>query len=168
MNLPTRKFNCLLFLPTVFGAVLLSVFAQPTFAQLTSKNVPVLLEHDNFHPKNCKLRRLKTRIRVVQNKEDLNNLLAEAICSKIRSETIDLEKFTLAGVSFFVSGCPTENAYRIEVWRDDVQKTFKVKAVVKRKNECRGMDLREIWILIPKLPPDYKAEFEREELTDDL
>ena len=144
--------------------VFLCALSNVAFAQPPEETQLTQISYQKFQPKNCKFRALRTRLRVVQNKDEMGELLAEAICRKIKTEQVDFDKFTLVGLTFFVPGCETENMYQTEVWRDEKKKTFKIKIITRKKNQCRGMDLREIWLLIPKLPADFTTEFEREEL----
>lgn len=159
MKIPIFQLKMFL-LSTVFLCALSNViFAQPPEEILLTK-----ITYQKFQPKNCKFRTLRTRLRVIKSNDEMGELLAEAICRKIKTEKVDFDNFTLVGLTFFVPGCETENAYQTEVWRDEKKKTFKIKIITQRKNQCRGMDLREIWLLIPKLPADFTTEFEREEL----
>ena len=158
------QLNCRNYLTKTAPAVILLLifgFSNPAFTQTTETSTPTKIEFQIFAPKNCHLRILRTRLRIVQSESDWQELLADSVCKDAPKLNINLAKSTLIGAGFFVGGCATGNLYAVEIWCEASEKVYRVKIRIPKKNSCRSSEYREVWMLLPKLSEDYKIVAER-------
>ncbi|MET0753131.1 MAG: hypothetical protein ABWZ66_07150 [Pyrinomonadaceae bacterium] len=92
----------------------------------------------------------------VVSKEAFRKILADARCTNLRKTLeVDFEKQTL--ISFSVSGdCFVSGDGKI--FRSDAEKKYTVR-IRKRGGGCRAAGSYQNWLVIEKIPNDYKVEF---------
>jgi hypothetical protein len=79
---------------------------------------------------------------------------------------IDFSRYTLLGQNGNSGGCE-KPFYELSVMRDDLKKVVHFKAVIMERGYCTVIQIKYLWILIPKVPPSYTVTFERQVLRDD-
>gem|GEM_PF-3027288 len=79
-------------------------------------------------------------------------------CEREQISDIDFEKHTLIGVGTNVGNCPSGQRVLLTIEKDSTKKVYIVKMAV-GYNPCRGLSYTARWALVPKIPSDYKIEF---------
>jgi hypothetical protein len=96
----------------------------------------------------------------VVSKEDFWKILADARCTNLRKTLeVDFEKQTL--ISFNVRGDCFVSAVA-KIFRSDAEKKYTVK-IRKRWGGCRAAGSYQRWLVIEKIPNDYRVEFSEAE-----
>lgn len=78
---------------------------------------------------------------------DINNFLK-----------IDFSQHTLLGLDASGGGC--DIGFERNVTKDDANKLYKYTVKVNKCGGCKQEAISMNWVLVPKLPQDYKVEFE--------
>lgn len=93
----------------------------------------------------------------VVSKEVFRKILADARCANLRKTLeVDFEKQTL--ISFSVRGDCFVSA-DAKIFRSDAEKKYTVK-IRKRDGGCRAAGSYQNWLVIEKIPADYKVGFD--------
>lgn len=72
---------------------------------------------------------------------------------------IDFLKHTLIGARAVTDLC---QHFKVKIIRDDASKRYRHILIANKPPRCRGIGLASVWVLIPKLPPDYEVTFENQ------
>jgi hypothetical protein len=80
-------------------------------------------------------------------------------CKKFNDNppTIDFSKHTLIGARVVTDFC---QHFKVKIVRDDAGKRYRHIVIANKPPRCRGIGLESLWVVIPKLPPDYRVTFE--------
>ena len=81
-------------------------------------------------------------------------------CAAAKQLSIDFTNYTALSLNVFAD---CHASIDLQISRDDVRRLYEV-TIFDKDGGCRGMSLFNRFVLIKKLPPDYKVIFQRRRL----
>jgi hypothetical protein len=77
-------------------------------------------------------------------------------------ETIDFEQHSLLGIAIDSGYCGVPSGLKYQVIKDAEKKRYllHISYIDPGRAICRALRLYDLWLLVPRVPPDYEVEFE--------
>lgn len=127
-----------------------------------SAPTPELLETLSYQMKTCINISFGREQVVIKDEETFNKSIRNPErCGGNNLEKIDFDKYTLLGVKIYTGHCQTP-PLKYRTAKYSTKKEYILSISYLAGGICRGVSYHDIWVLVPKIPEDYRVIFETE------
>lgn len=153
-----KKFAAILFVISCFGFIEAQEEQKIESVEMISVNIS----------NSCSMFVVGWEGKVFEDKETFDKAIAggKLNCASETMPKIDFQKYTLIGVGATVGNCAAGQTFVVTVKKDVTKKIYLVETM-SGLGPCRGTSYMARWVLVPKLPIDYKIEFTKEPIEKD-